>query len=391
MQNKVIFIRYLPLTKQVEQEFYFSDILQAGICVEYWDISKLFSFIPENVETYESKLNFKYITFQSYAELRKAIKLNSTALFWSIMTLETRIFKLWILLSRYKCKKIVFANLPIAFGSAVNGDVRYFSPKVLFQGISNVLMRTMIRLNIIKGYEYILMGGSEGWRGIGLIKPDMINKSNIIKVHSIAYNNYLRFKECSPLLTTNYTVFLDQYLPFHPDNLICGLTPPDPKKYYAVINKALDIIEDYYGQPIIIAAHPKAIKYYKHNYFNGRTVLFNVTDNLIIHSDRVLLHNSTALSTAIVARKSLLFIESQHIESVNKDFNDDIRYLAALLKSPCVIAESLTIEDLKKIENDSRTRIFDYEVYKKLYLTSIDNDAILNEITIPKAIHEILA
>lgn len=389
MQKKVIYLRYIPLTQKIEQDFYLRTLIDNGICVEYWDISKLFDFVPSDLETYESSIQIKVRKFASYKDLKDAISINRDSLFWLIMTLEPRLFRLWFILSKYNCKKIVFANLPVAFKSAVKASYDIFNPRLLLNRMINVLMRTLIKTGILRGYEYMFLGGSEGWRGVGLIKPSMLNTVNILKVHSIAYNNYLKVREKHPIIKGKYIVFLDQYLPFHPDNAICGLVPPPPDIYYSVINKALEVLERYYNIPVIIAAHPKALKYHDTNFYNGRDVIFYNTENLIVNSELVVLHNSTALSTAIISQKNILFLEATCIEKVNKSFNDDILYLSSYLDFPCLKAESLSIELLQEINRTTTENQFIYEDYKRCYLTSYENNSILNETLIPQIISKI--
>ena len=40
--NKIIFVRYVPLTKKIVEDFYMRDLIGFGYKVEYWDITKLF-------------------------------------------------------------------------------------------------------------------------------------------------------------------------------------------------------------------------------------------------------------------------------------------------------------------------------------------------------------
>ena len=53
MQNKVVFLRYIPLTQKIEHDFYIRELVDNGISVEYWDLSQMFDFIPSNLEVYK--------------------------------------------------------------------------------------------------------------------------------------------------------------------------------------------------------------------------------------------------------------------------------------------------------------------------------------------------
>ena len=388
MERKVIYIRYLPLTAHIEQEFYFNALIKNGIEVEYWDISALYPFIPQNLENYQSCLKIKQVYFNSFSELEKQIEQNKNALYWSIMTLEMRLWKLWLLFNKYNCKKVVLAHLPIAFGSSVGSTNKKYKLKTLFIRLKYFIIKNIFKYKIVKGYEYVFLGGSEGWRTIGLCGDIIINQCGVYKIHSIDYDKYIQRISKQNKENNNYIVFLDQYLPFHPDNAICGLTPPDSIEYYTALNNIFNVIELKYNMPIVIAAHPKAIRYKDKNYYDGRKVIFNKTEELILSSNLVILHNSTSVSTAIMANKPMLYLSMNCIEKVNKTFNDTIKYLSNLFCSSCLCVEDSIIDDLPDIFKNS-TEEFDFNLYKYKYLTSLNNDSLRNEDIIVEAINDI--
>lgn len=39
--SKIIYIRYIPLTRKIYDDFYMQDVIANGIEVEYWDISRM--------------------------------------------------------------------------------------------------------------------------------------------------------------------------------------------------------------------------------------------------------------------------------------------------------------------------------------------------------------
>lgn len=386
---KVVYIRYLPLTREIEQKFYFEALLQAGFEVEYWDISKLYSFVPRDTECYQSQLNIRQYSFHSYKELACQLKANKKALFWSIMTLEYRLWRLWWLFNKYQCKKIVLAHLPIAFGSLMTRP-SLFKKNIVIPRCMNLLMKICIQARILRGYEYVFMGGAEGWRSIGLMGRNMLKSSKIFPIHSMDYDNFVQLSQKNLYHSSNkYIIFLDQYLPFHPDNMICGLVPPDPDEYYKVMNHVFDVIEEKYKLPVVIAAHPKALKYHHFNYYGGRDVIFGKTMDLILSSELVVLHNSTSVATAIMAQKPLLFIDAECIEKANVCFNNDILSLSKLFSSPCLRAETLTSGLLPDLCNMHNT--FDLTAYKMKYLSCLPDDSMRNKDAVVKAINEIFA
>lgn len=66
----------------------------------------------------------------------------------------------------------------------------------------------------------------------------------------------------------SYMDFYRSILPFHPDAKINGFLDIDPKGYYRNLNEFFNRLEQRNGMKVVIAAHPKAIKYKTHDYFN---------------------------------------------------------------------------------------------------------------------------
>ena len=57
-----------------------------------------------------------------------------------------------------------------------------------------------------------------------------------------------------------YIVFIDAYMPFHPDFELTASGHIDPEQYFKSVNNYLKRVEDKYGLPVVIAAHPSAQK-----------------------------------------------------------------------------------------------------------------------------------
>ena len=75
-------------------------------------------------------------------------------------------------------------------------------------------------------------------------------------------------------------------------------------------------MEDKYGLPVVIAAHPSAQKYHEHNYFDGRPVLFGKTAELCKGCAWAINHLSTAITFLIIQHKPIKFITTDEV--VNK-------------------------------------------------------------------------
>ena len=91
--EKVVYVRYMPLTKAIYTDYYFNELKQNNIEVVYLDITAL--FFADKEPSYE--WNFEgTVKIISYQQLKDYIRLqnNSNTLYISLMTFESRVFKL---------------------------------------------------------------------------------------------------------------------------------------------------------------------------------------------------------------------------------------------------------------------------------------------------------
>lgn len=113
----------------------------------------------------------------------------------------------------------------------------------------------------------------------------------------------------------SYILFIDDNLPNASDWALLYQQPPvSEETYYANLTDCFDRIESRYNLQIIIAGHPNS--FHDHNIsskMGGRSVYFGQTASLAIRSSLVLVHASTAVSFAVLARKPLIFLISKEL------------------------------------------------------------------------------
>ena len=114
-------------------------------------------------------------------------------------------------------------------------------------------------------------------------------------------------------LPERFAVFLDEYLPFHPDYDALKIAAPlSAEQYYPNLRRIFDRIEEAYSCKVVIAAHPRAVYSEKQveEWFGGRQVVFSETPALVSDSILALAHASTSISYVILKNKPLLLIDS---------------------------------------------------------------------------------
>jgi len=106
----------------------------------------------------------------------------------------------------------------------------------------------------------------------------------------------------------DYLVFIDQYIPYHPDFVSRGIDLKfTPKEYYSEVNNALQEISTRTGLKVLIAAHPRRVG--ESDYIFSMSS--NQTASLVKNSKLVIAHYSTAVNFAAIYSKPLAFITSE--------------------------------------------------------------------------------
>ena len=387
--NKVIYIRYLPLTNKVFSDFYMEEVSNSGIQVEYWDITDLFFKNKKSILEDSSNLT-NTIKFKSYSQIEESlrqVKSQSKTLFVSIMSLERRVLKLYKLFTKYDCALSVFGRnmFPV---EPRNSNILFLLKKINLSNIYNYILNKRFSYlkgkGIIKNYDIIFIGGNLGWKGIGMISYDDVCRAEVIKVNSDDYDNYLLFKNCQNIINEDYILFLDEYLPLHPDTVLFDEKNIKPEDYYPELNDYFNRVEKQFGVPVVIAAHPKAIRYLSEDFFNGRKVFFNQTAQLTKDALFVLAHDTTSINYPIAFGKKLHFITSRNIMNNMVQIHRNILYFSDFLgcnfqyfdnlNEKINLVDELPIEKYKSYKYEFQTsRETEYMLTSEIFLNFLNN------------------
>ena len=213
-------------------------------------------------------------------------------------------------------------------------------------------------------YDKVVVTGK-----VGLRDPRIGLNTKVIYSHTYDYDNYLDINKVPKSgIKKPYAVFIDQYLPFHPDAPIYfGVSPRvTGEKYYPALNDFLNIFEKEYNMDTIVCAHPKSDYESNPKFLYGRKFIRNKTISLIRDCEVVLSHCSAAISYAILLKKPIIFLLSdEYIRSFDN-------------YTPAVLAKKLNstyfnIDDKNnnsKIKNINLFKVDNkkYKIYKDDYI-----------------------
>lgn len=370
--NKIVFIRYLPLTKSIYTDLYFQELLSNNFQVEYLDLVAL--FYPERIVSEEFKF-VGTIKIRSYKELEEYFINNNKALYISIMTYEWRVFKLYRLFTKYNIKLGVFARgvFPSSSKLTERFTINSFLGVLSFSRISNFVKNKIAiyakKLRIIKSYDYLFKAGDYGYYGLGVGSEVDLQQAVIVEVNTVDYDQFLIDKGSKHTIIKDYIVFLDQYLPYHPDTRFFDIKTVEPEPYYKELNSFFDKIEAITSKKVLIAAHPKAEKYLEINPYNNRVIYFNQSNDLVKGASVVLTHASTAICFPICYQKKIILLGSHYLNSILPQFLTT----AEAIVNACG-ADLIYIDNNEKIHISENINPEKYRDFMFKYLTSFKSE-----------------
>jgi hypothetical protein len=235
------------------------------------------------------------------------------------------------------------------------------------KGIERVYNKTHRRIWGIRPMDFLLLAGTEARARV----PEQGAKTRILWTHSMDVEA-ARAMPPSPvegLAPNSYCVFLDEFVPFHPDYPRYNYTYPcTADQYYPLLCRFFDDVEKRTGVTVIIAAHPRS-EYDKHpDYFGGRKVIKGATPHLVRHAEFVMAHMSTSISSAVIFKKPMIFIDAVFFQG--RFESPTIQAMAALFgKKTITLGQSIHTLDVARELTIDRTA---YGAYESKYLKTAD-------------------
>lgn len=161
------------------------------------------------------------------------------------------------------------------------------------------LTGTLINILKYKGIKFDYVIGSHNFF------PE--NNKQFLKVHHVAYEDFINGKSSLPIVEGKYILFIDCGFAHHPDytgkhNSI------DESKYTKLMNAYFDYLEEVFQMPVVVSLHPKTN--YSEEAFGGRTTYIYKTQALVEHSTFVVSHFSTSMYHAVLCKKPIAVLSS---------------------------------------------------------------------------------
>lgn len=160
----------------------------------------------------------------------------------------------------------------------------------------------------IKKYDFVINGGSESLKTV----QNADAKTLIINAHSLDKDFMIN---TANKISTEYIIFLDQYIPFHSDFKLVGMNIESiADTYFSKMNKFLNELSALYDAEVIICAHPRA-DYAKHpNVWENKKIVYGKTFEYVSQAKFCLTHASTSINFAVLLQKPVQLVIFKEID-----------------------------------------------------------------------------
>ncbi len=375
--KKIIFLSSQSLDPRNYKRYGLELLQKNGFAVEYWDVTSV--LYPHVAGEYALKdaVNFDGLrVFDKGRELYQSLsKLGKESFVMDNLLFNLHFFKLYRALTKSGAEyaSIIAGAVPDVqdldkLNTVHSGIVRKIkkllstSPGKIWNDM--IIPRLPFKLFGIKSAKLILASGEMSLK----YKLPMDSKTDIVWAHALDYDLYLEEKD-DKTIEKPIAVFLDSYLPFHPDWLYFNDGQDiDADRYYGALNNFFDIVENNLKIEVVIAAHPRSDYDPLKDYYKGRKCIKGQTVKLVKESKLVLANFSTAINMASLFHKPIIFMTSDDLDQLG--FNSVIEIFARFHgKKSISIDKNIDIDWDRELAVDSEC----YKRYRQAYIKVIDS------------------
>ena len=316
MISKVIYFVESKFNERDFNRFGIKTLEENGFDVEVWEFTPfLHAEHYETIQVPDPIYYKKHHVFPASDTAAKAIlSLNNHVFVICLIPYNFNTFTIYRTLSKRTIPYCLFSANALPTPS-LNRNRNYYLNKIRRITIPKLISRSFDYFKKygigVRGANILLAGGE---KSVNHGDP-LIRNAEILWIHALDYDLYLKESKNPVQIKPKIGVFLDEYLPFHSDYFYAKESPSNkPEKYYPLLCCFFELIEKKYNMKIVIAAHPRSFYERQPDYFDGRPVIRGNTAELVRKSEFVMVHSSTAINFAILFKKPILFITTKHYE-----------------------------------------------------------------------------
>ncbi len=334
-KKKVVMLFEIPPVVTYARRYDYQTLIDNGFQLDICDLS---SFLSDSYRDYNATSensysinNYKFCDKNEFVRFIK--KLSRSTFIWSTFQLTAEYYWIFKIIEKYRYGFICNIDYVVPRGKGRFKEHRFFSDLSWHRLSNAVLLRVpKYLLPVRKADAVITYGEGDVQRKLNNVLYDthtVIELTNTIDYNECKRALFHNSMEIEEKLPKRYIVFIDEYMPFHPDAISLGMKI-EAAKYYEEVESYLDRVSQLFNMPVVIAAHPKA-DYSKHpECYKGKTILQFKTAELVKNAKLVITHISIAISMALICKIPFLLISTDEVEKTiyamgqTKDFEEDL-------------------------------------------------------------------
>lgn len=333
-------------------------LAQQGIEVEVWEIFRPFrrayqrTYRPPDPSDYS-----RILRFESAAELYQAVaRLPAGAPViapwgWSYHFGAWRLFRELTRRDAYFGAMVISTVAPLGRG---------FRLPTLRGMLNQIYARVPRGVCGTRPWRFLLLCGGDRLKHYAAAAP----QADLIWTHALDFDLLLQSGASAGPQRAAHIVFLDEYVPFHPDYVLHGVPPPNTAaEYYPLLVRFFADLEKRLGLPVVIAAHPRA-DYGRHeDYFRGRSIIAGRTCELVRDAALVVTHSSVSNNFTVGYRKPVVVVTTDGL--ARSRYGPYIDQTARMLGCPRINLDETTALPSMPVVDEAKYREFHEAIIKR--------------------------
>lgn len=288
---RIVYLVESPYNRRDHERFGIHILERRGVPVEIWDLTPALQPRLAAEHRPPDPIDWPGLkTFSSRSTARAALSaLSANDFVVCILGYEPNSWSAYRALSRSGAHYAVLSAAAIPSASAKPPPP---SPARL---VTALFMRTPLSWLGVRAADFAIYGGERSRRG----RPPVGASTEEIWAHGMDYDLYLAGREGPRREGT--AVFLDEWVPYHPDYVRLSVAPySSAERYYPALRAFFDRFERETGLRVVVAAHPRS-RYEDHpDLLGGRRVERGRTLELLRAANAAIAHASTAVGQAVL-------------------------------------------------------------------------------------------
>jgi hypothetical protein len=356
---------------------YNNEIISRYFDLVFWDIRGLKkSWYTQNKQLFnniseKSIVQFKHLS-EIEAEIKNTIGHLTVVLFSGKLAYWNRSF--FGLIERYGIPYFFRRNKSSFFASSSQNKMaskRNMSNPInkMINSMYHVFLNSGILRIGLRGPDILFLGTRHDKQHINL----PFKESNIVYTHTKDYDHF-RMVNVSQESKSDFILFIDQYIPFHPETRNMGIAPD---VFYKNILEKLNILSNDLQKEVLIAVHPSSDINQLLMYLPEQMLVIGKTHELINRCNFVITINSSTVLSAYLAQKPVVLITMHELLPESFD-------LATKDLEKHFLTESIDISDLQFLQKVKKV-LSDYRWNESVY-----NEYIKHKGTLQKMEFEII-